>query len=511
MPGPRLSIRALRKSFNVPVLKGVDLDIDPGEIHAIVGENGAGKSTLVNVLAGLLPMDGGELFLDGEAYEPANARNAVEAGVSFAAQELSIVDSLSVAENIALRALPRRGLAIDRRSLNDKARKLLARVGMEEIEPETTADHLSLANRQRLELAKAIYTDCRLLILDEPTASLNASQAERVHRIIGEMAAAGVAVVYISHRLSDVLAIADTVTVLRDGEVISSVPATDTSVERMMAEMTGGEIAAAVHRHDSDDEGPLMLEARAVTTTDLPHEVDLACRGGEIIGFAGLAGAGKTELLQALFGLVPLKSGSIVRHLPDKQAVIRSPGEAVRSGVGFLAENRQAMGIFPGLSVLDNVMTPGGAASSSPLSMIDRKAESAAGDKLKGQLTIRCGGLDQPIEQLSGGNQQKALIARWLRRDARVLLLDEPTRGVDVGTKEAIYRLLLALRDDGRSIVVSSSENEELMTICDRIVVMSNRKPVAEFHRGNWSENAILSAAFRAFAERTNEQAGVTP
>jgi len=266
-----------------------------------------------------------------------------------------------------------------------------------------------------------------------------------------------------------------------------------------------------MHRHDSDDGGPLMLEARAMSTADLPHAIDLGCRGGEIVGIAGLAGAGKTELLQALFGLVPLVSGSIVRHLPDKQAVIRSPGEAVLSGIGFLAENRQTMGIFPGLSVLDNMMTPGGAVSAAPLSMIDRRSESAAGDKLRGQLDIRCSGLDQPIEQLSGGNQQKALIARWLRRDSGVLLLDEPTRGVDVSTKEAIYRLLLELRDDGKSIVVSSSENDELMTICDRIVVMSNRKTVAEFHRGNWSENAILSAAFQAFNERTSEQSGAMP
>jgi ribose transport system ATP-binding protein len=488
------------------VLNGVDLDVAAGEVHAIVGENGAGKSTLVNILAGLLPRNGGDVSLDGKSFDPASARDGFNAGISFTAQEPSIVESLSVAENVALRSLPTRHMAIDKTRLEDVAREMLARVGLDEIEPGVPADSLSLASKQLVELAKAIGSDCRLLILDEPTASLNAQQAERVHQIISEMSSQGVAVIYISHRLSDVLAIAHRVTVLRDGEVISSLPVGETSVERMMEEMTGGTTAAMTTSHDCADERPLMLEARKITSDDLPNEIGLACRCGEIVGIAGLAGAGKSELLQALFGLAPLTSGSVVRHLPNEEVTITGPRQAVRSGIGFLAENRQAMGIYPGLSVLDNIMTPGGTGSSSPVSILDGNAESEAGAALVDKLAIRCAGLDQPIEQLSGGNQQKALIGRWLHRDTGVLLLDEPTRGVDVGTKDAIYGLLLELRDDGKSIVVSSSENEELMAVCDRIMVLSNRKPVAEFRRGHWSETAILTAAFQEFTDRAESE-----
>ena len=507
MPGPRLSIRALCKSFNAPVLRGIDLDVAAGEIHAVVGENGAGKSTLVNVLTGLLPSDSGTLSLDGEAYEPTRVRGGFDAGISFAAQELSIIEDLTVAENIALKGLPRRGIAVDRHGLAESTRHLLDRVGLGGTGPSEMAGVLSLANRQLLEFAKAISADCRLLLLDEPTASLNAQQAERVHRIIREIAADGVTVIYISHRLADVLSIADKVTVLRDGEVISTVPTVETSTDRMMAEMTGGVMEGAARDHEAAGNGPLMLEARGITTRSLPHAIDLACHGREIVGIAGLAGAGKSELLQALFGLDSLETGSLVRHGAGNEIPIRSPGESVRSGIGFLAENRQAMGIFPGMSVLDNMMVP---CSMPVLTPVNRSAEAAAGAGFATSLAIRCAGLDQPIEQLSGGNQQKALLARWLRRESDVLLLDEPTRGVDVGTKEAIYRLLLDLRGSGKSIAVSSSENEELMTICDRIIVLSNRRVVAEFHRGDWSEAAILSAAFQAFTAGSREQTGAS-
>ena len=508
MPGPRLSIRALCKSFNAPVLRGIDLDVAAGEIHAVVGENGAGKSTLVNILTGLLKPDSGELMLDGEPYRPMSARDGFRAGVSFTAQELSIIEDLDVAENIALRALPRRGAAIDRKRLDAEARRLLDRVGSKATEPNAMAGTLSLADCQLLEFVKAISADCRLLLLDEPTASLNRQQAERIHRVIREMAAHGVAIIYISHRLADVLSIADSITVLRDGKVISTMSATETSVDRMMAEMTGGVIVEAARDHEAAAQGPPMLEARGITTVNLPHEIDLTCHGGEIVGIAGLAGAGKSELLHALFGLDALQSGSVVHHGAASQSPIDNPGEAVHAGIGFLAENRQAMGIFPGMSVLANMMIPRGPFV---LQRVDRAAETKAGENLLSDLGIRCAGLDQPIEQLSGGNQQKALIARWLRRESAVLLLDEPTRGVDVGTKESIYKLLLDLRGSGKAIVMSSSENEELMAICDRIVVLSNRKIVAEFRRGDWSETAILTAAFQAFTNNIRERAGATP
>lgn len=511
MPEPRLSIRALRKSFNFPVLKDVDLTVAAGEVHAIVGENGAGKSTLVNILSGLVPRDAGDILIDGETYDPTSAVDGFAAGISFTAQELSIAGDLSIAENIAIRDLPTRWLAIDTARLDVIARDLLGRVGLDGIDPASPAESLTLADRQLLELAKAISADCRLLVLDEPTASLNAPQAELVHGIVAELASKGTGVIYISHRLADVLVVAHRITVLRDGEVISSLPAGETSIDRMMEEMTGGSSAAISADRDPADTGPVTLETRNVTTADLPNAVNITCRRGEIVGVGGLAGAGKTELLQALFGLAPPESGSVIRHEEGNAIAIGNAGQAVRAGIGFLAENRQSSGIFPGMSVLENVMTP--VSARSPLSTIDRQVEAAAGESLRDRLSIRCAGLEQPIEQLSGGNQQKALIARWLNRDADVLLFDEPTRGVDVGTKEAIYQLLLELRNRGKSIVVSSSENEELMTICDRILVMSHRKIVAEFQRGHWSETGILAAAFQEFTGRTaaGDESGAAP
>jgi len=502
MEACRLAIRGLRKAFATPVLRGVDIAIVAGEVHAIVGENGAGKSTLVNILAGLLAADEGECLLDGERYEPAKPRDAFAAGVSFAAQELALVDTLSVAENIGLRKLPRRMAAIDRQALDRLARDALAFVDAGDVDPRASVAGLSLADRQRVELARAMAADCRLLVLDEPTAALTAQQALSVHCRMAKLAARGVSVIYISHRLKDVLDVADTVTVLRDGKVVSSRPAGDTSGSRMLAEMTGRTITGNWPTGRNSSRGHVLLEARALTTEALTHPIDLKCHSGEIVGIAGLAGAGKSELLRALFGHDRRTGGELVRHLDDGQKVIPDASEAVRAGTGFVAEDRQSMGLFPHLSVLANIMVPGATSVRGALRATRTEREIDGIRGLIERLDIRCAGPRQRITELSGGNQQKTLIARWLRLGVDVLLLDEPTRGVDVATKHAICNLLCELRGQGKAVVIASSETEELMAVCDRIVVLSNGRPATKLTSENWSEEAILAAAFSGFERR---------
>ena len=499
MSDARLVVRRLDKSFAAPVLQQVDFSVQPGEVHAIVGENGAGKSTLVNLLAGILPKDAGEFFLDGEGYEPRCPVDSFKAGISFAAQELSVIGTLTVAENIALRDLPHRHAVIAKERLQRQAERMLRLVGLDDIAPDTMAEHLSLAERQLLELAKALAMDSRLLILDEPTAALAAPQAERIHAIIEERAGSGASVIYISHRLHDVLNVADTITVLRDGRVVASMPAATMSVDAMMEHMTGRHSQPGSSSRSTLEAGTPALTAESLVTDELPHGVSLTCHHGEILGIAGLAGAGKSELMHALFGLAHLKGGRLGRLSDDMDVPITNAGDAVRNGIGLLAEDRQSMGIYPGQSVLSNMMLPGRYKTTPGIALIKRANELTSGNELRKTLDIRCGGLQQDIRELSGGNQQKALIARWLQCESDVLLLDEPTRGVDIGTKNTIYDLLFELRSRGKAIVVASSEIEELMTVCSRIIVLSNRELVREFQRGDWSETAILTAAFQAF------------
>ena len=508
MTDARLVIRHLNKAYATPVLVDVDLAVAKGEIHAIVGENGAGKSTLVNILGGLVGKDNGEILLDGKCYEPGRVVDAFAAGISVAAQELATIGTLSVAENIGLRSLPGRFAVVDRARLHETASRMLRHVGLDAIHADTPLERLSLAERQLVEIARAFAGNARLLILDEPTAALSAAQAARLHDMIRERASSGTSIIYISHRLDDVLDIAARVTVLRDGRVVRSGPTANLSVDDLVEAMAG---EALRPRQAGDPDSAAMhplIRADAITTTELPEPITLTGNGGEIIGIAGLAGAGRSELLHALFRLAPLTGGSVCRFVEGCSVPVRSATHAMRSGMAFLGEDRKEMGIYSGRSVLINMMVPGKPASSSPLLRIDRIGEYKAAAELTRRLDIRYHDLDQDIAELSGGNQQKALIGRWLHCEADVFLLDEPTRGVDVGTKSAIYDLLSELGESGKCILIASSEIEELMAVCSRIIVLSKRKLVRSFERGEWSEAEILAAAFQEFTEAKDAAPG---
>ncbi len=505
MGNARLVIEGLGKSYASPVLTDVNLTVEKGEIHALVGENGAGKTTLVNILTGLVDKDAGHIELDDKHFSPSSPREAFSAGVSVATQELSIIGTMSIAENLSLKALPAARGVLDRDLLIATAEEELELVGLERTDPWTRAEQLSLSGRQLVELAKAMRGDNALLILDEPTAALTAPQAERLHDRMRERASRGTSVIYISHRLNDVLDVADTVSVLRDGRVVLSGAAGSLTVDELVSAMAGRAFQQGSSGSKTAHSAAPVIRARSLTTDDLPVAIDFEAKAGEIVGLAGLAGAGRSELLHALFGLSQPRSGSVVRIDDGAEFDVRSAKRAVGLGIAMLGEDRRAMGLFEGRSLTTNLMIPG--ADGSP-ALIDRALETAASEALAESVDIRCESVAQDIAELSGGNQQKALLGRWLHRDADVYLLDEPTRGVDVATKAAIYGLLEDLARAGKCIVVASSENEELLALCDRIIVLSNRRIAAEFNASQCSEEDLLTAAFSGFTGAQSHRRG---
>ena len=505
MVSARLSISNLNKSFSTPVLVDITLTVARGEIHAIVGENGAGKTTLGSILAGFLSKDTGRILLDEIDYDPANPRDAFKAGISCATQEFSLIDTLSVAENIALRKLPQYRSIILKQELEQQTRSLLGEVGLNYLSPDTKMETLGTDERQLVELAKALSMDCRVLILDEPTAALTSPQTAHLHKVITELAASGTSVLYISHRLRDVLEVADTITVLRDGRIRMTAPAKGLTVARLVEYMSGkiprkNNKLPAYKRNCST-----VLEVDRITTGELPHEISFSCHEGEIIGIAGLSGSGRSELLNALFGLTPLAGGRITRHTANGKTAIRNPTTAIKTKMAYLGEDRQSMGLFSGHSILTNMMIPGSPHSLTSLALQDYKHEKEAGDKLVGVLDIKCSSVGQDIDQLSGGNQQKVLIARWLHCESDILLFDEPTRGVDVGAKNTIYNLIRELRNKGKTVLLTSSEIEELMIVSNRIFVLADRKLVSQFKPDSWSEAGILAACFSEFTTQVSD------
>lgn len=502
MTPPRLVIKDLYKAFAAPVLKGINLTLEAGEIRAVVGENGAGKSTLMNIIGGHLNMDGGALLLDGEPFCPANPNIAHDAGISIAAQELSIIETLNVAENINLRALPNRFSVVTKDVVRDNAEILLEMVGLEYIDPQTIAGQLTLGESQLIEIAKALMArqrdNCRLLILDEPTAALTQQQTDLLHAIIKDIASEGTTVIYISHRLEDVRDIADNISVMRDGIVVETASSEQMTAQKMIKLMSGEEISqhAAVQTTDTKSAEP-VLTIRNLTSNAFKEAINLDCRAGEIIGLSGLAGAGRTALLETIFGLSPTKSGAVERHSNGKGEKIKNARHAVKLGMGYLTKDRKESGVFAEQTLLLNMTLPGISSLSSSLGTINHREEMNVGDHFIKKLEIKCTGSEQSIDSLSGGNQQKTLLARWLHCNSDILLLDEPTRGVDVKSKNLIYNLLRDARDQGKTILVASSDNSELMNLCDRILVLSKHKLVKEFKKGNWTEQEILSAAFQ--------------
>ena len=470
-PPPRLEMTGIAKRFGrTEALAGVDLAVASGEALALVGENGAGKSTLMKVLAGVVAPDTGGMRLGGAGFSPRAPADARRRGVAMIHQEISLAPHLSVAENVALGMEPARGGWIRWGRLRDTARTALARLDHAEIHPDTPVSRLPLAQQQVVEIARGLVVaggGRGVLILDEPTSSLSAADARRLFDVLRRLRAEGEAIVYITHFLEEVFEIGDRYAVLRDGRSVGAGAVTETDEDELIRLMVGRSVERMYPRTPREP-GAVALEARGIAGASAPRRADLTLHRGEVLGIGGLVGAGRTELLRAIFGLDRLEAGEV---RIDEQPVRPAPRRQWAAGAGFLSEDRQGEGLALGMSVADNV-TLSRLAGLGPGPVVRPRRQRAAAGRWIERLGIRCRSADQAARDLSGGNQQKVAVARLLHHDASVLLLDEPTRGVDVGSKAEIYALIDELRSEGRAILLVSSYLPELLGVCDRVAVM---------------------------------------
>jgi ribose transport system ATP-binding protein len=500
-----LEVSGLHKSYSVPVLTDFNFELCRGEVHALVGSNGAGKSTFARILCGLTPPNSGEMRLEGKLHAPRNKHEAELGGVTLVMQELNVIGTLTIAENIFLSRLPRRAGFVRFTELREKAREALSRVGLTGLDPATPARQLGVGQQQLVEIAGALTQNCRLLILDEPTAALTDPEIERLFENIRRLQALGVGIIYISHRMDEIRRIADRITVLRDGRQVSTHNAAEVTSTGLVRDMVGHDLP---ERKTTTDRpfGDVALRIRDLRAGNCVRGVTFEVRRGEILGLAGLIGSGRTETLRAIFGADPKDGGDVFVHSSKRPATIRGPADAVQAGIGMVPEDRKLDGLLLGQSVRVNTTLATLPRHVRAGAWLDSAAETRTTDDLCRRLSVRCGSLDQPVGELSGGNQQKIVIARWLARDCSVLLFDEPTRGIDVAAKDLIYQLLRDLAGEGKAVVMVSSELPELMALCDRILVMSAGRIASEFRPGQWSQEAITRAAFSGYLDNAQSR-----
>jgi len=495
---PLLRVAGLQKSYNSPVLTDFNFDLQPGEVHALVGSNGAGKSTFARILSGLTPPDGGQLLLNGRPYAPRSKREAEQAGVILVLQELNVIGTLTVAENIFFNRLPHHAGWIRSGELNQAARVALTRVGLAELDPTLPAGRLGVAHQQLIELAGALSRNCKLLILDEPTAALTDPEIARLFENIRGLQDDGVGVIYVSHRMDEIKRIANRITVMRDGRHVATHQADRATPSELVREMVGHDLPERKAAR-SRNAGEPALSVRNLRAGERVRDISFEVRSGEILGIAGLIGSGRTETLRAIFGADPKQSGEILVN--GRTVTIQSPVDAVRSGIGLVPEDRKQHGLLLPQTIRVNTTLATLRRHSRPGGWLDAAAETATATGFRDRLQLRCSSVEQIAGELSGGNQQKVVIARWLARDCSVLLFDEPTRGIDVAAKDLVYQLLQALADEGKAIVMVSSELTELMALSDRILVMSAGRIAAEFSPAQWTQEKITQAAFSGHLE----------
>jgi len=498
-----LSVRGISKSFpGVHALSGVDFELFAGEVHALVGENGAGKSTLARIIAGVTAPDAGRVEFLGREYKPSGRTDAEAHGVRIVMQELNLISTLTVAENVCIERLPSRLGFINYRKLNSTARAVMEKVGLGDIDPSTPVGALGVGRQQMVEIAAGLSAlgACRVLALDEPTASLTDSEVELLFAQIARLKAAGVGIIYISHRIEEVMRIADRLTVLRDGAVILTDSTNRLSIDEIIRQMVGRDLGREHFFRDAGKAaGEAALRVVGLNRGDKVRNVCFEVHRGEILGVAGLMGSGRTETMRAIFGADRADSGDIFLGRSSKPAKIRSPRDAVRSGIALLTEDRKEQGLLAGLAVRANI-TLTRLTDLARLGWISTSKERKVAEHYVKALAVRCRSGEQNVGELSGGNQQKVVIAKWLYRDCDILIFDEPTRGIDVGAKFEIYRMLGKLADEGKAIVFVSSDLKELMAVCSRIMVMSAGRVAATFGRGQWTQEKIMSAALSEYA-----------
>ncbi|HUB22508.1 MAG TPA: sugar ABC transporter ATP-binding protein [Streptosporangiaceae bacterium] len=491
--GTHVELADISKSFGaVRALDAISLTIETGSIHALVGENGAGKSTLGKILAGVIAPDHGQLLLDGEPVTFRSPREAILRGIVLIAQELSIAPALSVAENVFLGTEPRRAGFVSRRALRRRYDELAATAGFE-LRGDLPGRGLRTADQQKVEILRALGRNARLIVMDEPTAALGRPDAERLYQVIRRLAAGGTTVVLVSHFLREVAELADKVTILRDGRLVRTAPAADETEESMLSSMLGRSLGTTFPpRRPVPPDAPVVLEARGLSAPGV-HYVSLDVRAGEIVGLAGLVGSGRTELARALSRAQRVTAGTVIAA--GSPLTGRGPWTALRAGLAMIPESRQEQGLMLGRPIAENVSLAS-LARLSDLGLVRRRAERQAVAGALDQVGVRVPAQAAPVSTLSGGNQQKALFARILLRGPRILVADEPTRGVDVGAKRAIYELLASLAAEGLGVLLISSDAEEILGLAHRVLVMRAGRIAAELRGEAMTEAAILGAAF---------------
>lgn len=492
MSQPYLVLRDITKSFpGVKALDGVCMDVRAGECHALVGENGAGKSTLMKILAGALLPDGGEIFIGGRKAEIDSPLAARHLGVSMIYQELNLLPELTVEENIFLGREPHGRLGfLDRRTMTEESRVWFERLH-QQIDPRARTGDLSLAQQQMVEIVKALASRARIMIMDEPSSILTDKELEELFSLMARLKGEGLAIIYISHRLEEVFRVSERVTVLRDGHSVSTRPVSEVDPALLVKEMVGRELKSIFPRLEPASE-KIAVELKGITRRPVLHDVSLHVRQGEIVGLAGLVGAGRTELARVIFGADRMEQGEI-RYYETPLRHLR-PHESIRRGFGFLTEDRKSQGILPDMTLRANI-TLANLGAVARMGFVTRGFETRQAGLAAENLHIKATSPDQSIGALSGGNQQKAILARWLFAGSRFLIFDEPTRGIDVGAKAEIYRLIADLASEGKSILVISSELPEILGLCHRIYVMREGRIAGEFEAGVATQETILATA----------------
>jgi len=464
-----LHLKAITKEFpGVRALSDVSFDLHRGEVHAVCGENGAGKSTLMKIISGVYQPTSGTIVYKGKERHFSSPLESEAVGIAIIHQELNLVPHLSVAENIYLAREPRRGPFVDRRKLRADAKRCLDRLGID-IDPATPVRTLSVAQCQMVEIAKALSLDAEVLIMDEPTSSLTEQETGVLFKVIRDLKASGVGIIYISHRLDEMSEIVDRVTVLRDGQYVATDDFADTTVDAIVAKMVGRSLEEKFPERTSTPSEDVIFSAGNLVREGVFHDVDFTLRRGEILGFAGLMGAGRTEVARAIFGADPLDSGTITLH--GETLTIRSPRDAIAAGLAYLSEDRKAQGLAIKMPVDANMTLANMGEVSNRFGFIDFARHAQAANTYVDLLNIRTPSIKQPVRLLSGGNQQKIIIGKWLFRKPKVMFFDEPTRGIDVGAKFAIYQIMDELAAQGIGVVLISSELPEILGMTDRVAV----------------------------------------
>ena len=492
-PEPTIELVGIAKQFGaVQALRGVDLNLYPGEVHALVGENGAGKSTLVKILAGIYRPDAGSIKIDGQVVELHNPAQARNAGIAVIHQEPTLFPDLNVAENVYMGRHPRdRFGRVDWKHMYQEAERLFASLGVK-LNVYTPVQGLSVADQQLVEIAKALSLQSRVLIMDEPTAALSAHEVQELFTIAKQLRERGVAILFVSHRLEEVFELAERVTVFRDGSRVATAPISELTTEQIIHQMVGRELETLYPKTDVEP-GEVILDVRHLTRSGVFEDVSFQVRQGEILGFAGLVGAGRTEVARVIFGIDRADAGEI--RIGGKPVQIHSPEAAMHYRISYVPEDRRQHGLIMDFSIAKNMTLPVLLRQTSQLGLVNRRREREVAQDYSAQLQVRSAGIDQLVKALSGGNQQKVVLAKWLITNPSVLILDEPTRGIDVGSKAEVHRIISELARKGLAIILISSELPEVLAMADRVLVMHEGRVAAEFTHADVDQEKVMFAA----------------